>query len=257
MTAKSPARPPTTIIRTLDEAGSIEAVLRSIPPEFAPGVLVVDGGSTDGTPELARACGARVVRQNGKGLGDAILSGLREADGDLVLMMCGDGSYSGEALPRLLAKLDEGYDVVVASRYSDGPEDAWMFSPRRRSTSEDDTPVRAFGNRMFTALCRRLLALPVHDVLNGVKGFRREVYRGVERADDGFDLEMLVIAHERGFRMTDIPIVEKPRMAGMSKVRVGYHGWITLMVLVRAVGRRIARSLRRGRPATATARRGA
>lgn len=241
MPATASPRPPTTIIRTLNEAGSIETVLRSIPPELFPGVLVVDGGSTDGTPDIARACGARVIRQSGEGLGDAILSGIRAADSDRVLMMCGDGSYSGEALPRLIAELDRGYDVVVASRYSDGPEDAGMFSPRRRSTSEDDTLVRAFGNRMFTSLCRLLFGLPIHDVLNGVKGFRRKVYDGVERADAGFDLEMLVIARERGYRMTDIPIVEKPRMAGESKVKVGYHGWKTMMVVVRALGRKIAR----------------
>lgn len=243
----TPGSPPTILIRTLNEGGSIETVLQSIPPALAPGVLVVDGGSTDGTVEKARAAGARVIRQQGRGLGRAILSGVRAADSEVVLMMCGDGSYSGEALPRLLARLDEGYDLVVASRYSDGPEEASMFSPRRRSTSEDDTPLHAFGNRMFTGLCRLLFALPLHDVLNGVKGFRRRLYDGVtmDQAGDGWDLGMLLLAQERGARITDMPIVEKPRMAGESKVRVVYHGTVTLAEVWRSIGRRLRRRLRR------------
>lgn len=232
---RSSSLPTTLLIRTLNEADAIGKVLASVPPDLLPCVLIVDGGSTDRTTQIAEERGVRWIRQEGTGLGKAIVTGIQAADTPTVCMMCGDGSYSGADIPRFLAKLDEGFDVVVASRYSDGPESASMFSRHRRSTSKDDTPIRAFGNRSLTYLAQKLVGLPVHDSLNGVKAFRREVYEGVSIEDVGdmYDLEMLLSAHQRGYRVTDLPIHEEPRLGGKSKVWAPYHGGLSLLLIVR------------------------
>jgi dolichol-phosphate mannosyltransferase len=110
-----------------------------------------------------------------------------------------------------------------------------MLSPRRRSTSEDDTPLRALGNRLLTALCRLLFRVPVHDALNGFKAFRRSLLDAfdIERPGQEYDVELLLKAHRHGFRIAEVPIVESRRIAGESKLSAPYHGALILWVILR------------------------
>jgi glycosyltransferase involved in cell wall biosynthesis len=226
---------PAILLPALDEARCIGAVLAAIPKRLAPGVLVVDGGSTDGTPDVVRSLGFPVMRQEGRGLGRAVATGLENTHSDIVVVLDADGSHDPGDIPRLLSKLEEGFDLVVASRYSEGPADAGMLSLRRRSTSRDDTPVRAFGNRIFTSLCRSLHGVPIHDVLNGFKAFRRSILGVVslDRSDQDHDVELVIQAARAGLRLSEVPIVEHRRIAGRSKVRALYHGALILGVIVR------------------------
>lgn len=226
---------PTILIPALNEAECLAKILPRVPEHLVPGVLVVDGGSTDGTPDVVRNLGFRVIPQEGKGLGRAIVTGIRATASEVLVVIDADGSHDVRDIPRILAKLDEGYDLVLASRYMDGPEDAGMFSPRRKSTSYDDTPIRELGNRSFTALCRFLHGVPVHDVLNGFKAFRRSILDSfeIETLGQEYDVEMLLKARKRGFRIGEIPIVEDARIAGDSKLSVPYHGALILWVILR------------------------
>jgi hypothetical protein len=110
-----------------------------------------------------------------------------------------------------------------------------MFSLRRRSTSWDDTPLHAFGNRIFTWLCQSVHGVPIHDVLNGFKAFRRSILGvvSIERADQDHDVELVIQAARAGLRLAEVPIVEHRRIAGRSKVRALYHGALILGVIVR------------------------
>jgi glycosyltransferase involved in cell wall biosynthesis len=225
----------TILLPTLNEAECIEEVLGAVPADYRVGVLVIDGGSTDGTVEIVRRLGFRVIAQEGSGLGRAIATGIARTTGAVILAIDSDGAHEMSEIPRMVAKIDEGYDVVIGSRYSDGPPEAWMWSPRRRSTSADDTVLHAFGNRLFTSLCRLLFGVPVHDVLMGFKAFRREVFDTVkiDAAEQDYDVEVLLRAHKAGFRITDLPTVEHRRIGGASKLRAGYHGLLILRVIAR------------------------
>ncbi len=245
MSVETPAsKLPSILVPCLNEAECIESVLRAVPAEYAAGVLVIDGGSTDGTVEKVRGLGFRVIRQPGRGLGRAVVAGIEGTAGPVIVTIDADGSHDAADIPRLLAKIDEGYDLVIASRYSDGPEDAGMFSPRRRSTSADDTPIREFGNRAFTWLCRVLFGVPAHDTLNGFKAFRRPLFDTVKIEQPGqeYDIEVLLKAHLAGFRIGEVPIVEHLRLAGDSKLSVPYHGarilWVILRERMTSLGRR-------------------
>jgi glycosyltransferase involved in cell wall biosynthesis len=234
------AAPPAILIPALNEAECLARVLPRVPEPLAPGVLVVDGGSTDGTPDVVRRLGFRVIPQEGRGLGRAVVTGIRATTSDVIVVIDGDGSHDVRDIPRMLAKLAEGYDLVVACRYMDGPEDAGMLSPRRRSTSDDDTPIRELGNRALTALCRGLHRVPVHDALNGFKAFRRAVVEAfpIESPGQEYDVEILLKARRHGFRIGEIPIVESRRIAGESKLSAPYHGTLILGVILRELVRR-------------------
>jgi glycosyltransferase involved in cell wall biosynthesis len=224
----------TILLPTLNEAECIGPVLEAVPPEFRAGVLVIDGGSTDGTVEIVRRLGFPVIEQEGRGLGRAIATGIARTTGSVILAIDSDGAHEMSEIPRMVAKLDEGYDFVLGSRYN-GPPEAGMWSPRRRSTSADDTPLHAFGNRFFTWLCRLLFSVPVHDVLMGFKAFRREVFDTVriDAAEQDYDVEVLLRAHKAGFRIGELPTVEHRRIGGASKLRAGYHGLLILRVIAR------------------------
>jgi glycosyltransferase involved in cell wall biosynthesis len=221
------------LVPARNEAATIAAVLQSIPPELVPSVLVVDGRSTDRTPDIARALGFRVMTQRGAGLGDAIATGVEETHGDVIVTMDADGAHDGGHIVALLDKLADGYDLVLASRMPDAPESVGMFN-RQLQATEPRGFVRDFGNRFATALCRRLFGLTVRDVLNGCRAFRREVFAVCQptRAGQAHDIELLLKAHNAGFRITEVPIDQSPRLGGSSKLSVTLDGAAILSVVV-------------------------
>lgn len=118
-------------------------------------VIVVDDGSTDATAAVARAAGAKIVSHPyPKGNGAAIKSGARQASGEVIFFMDGDGQHRPEDISRLLAKLDEGYDMVVGARVS-----------RKSQASLHRAAANGFYNRFASWMSG-------HDVLDLTSGFR-------------------------------------------------------------------------------------
>ena len=89
-------------------------------------IVVADNGSTDGSPRIARECGARVVRVSQKGYGNALIAGIRESQGKYIIMGDCDGSYDFSQCGFILEKLREGYGLVVGNRYQGGIEKGAM-----------------------------------------------------------------------------------------------------------------------------------
>ncbi|HKF29806.1 MAG TPA: glycosyltransferase family 2 protein, partial [Candidatus Binataceae bacterium] len=129
-------------------------------------IVVVDGGSSDGTRESAAAHGVRVVSERGKGYGAAIQTGFEEARGDWVLTLDADLSHDPDFVAKMWRARDRG-DIVIASRYTRGGvayTDAF-----RKSLS-----------RLLNSCLRRLWSLPVRDVSSGYRLYRREALAGLE-----------------------------------------------------------------------------
>ena len=202
-----------TIGRLLDDLAAATATL----PQWDFEVIVVDDGSSDRGPAIARAKRAIVVRHEGPhGKGAALRRGFDVASGDCLVMMDGDYSHRAEDLGALLEALQPGVSLVVGSRIYGG--------------SEEYTPVRALGNVALTYLFGMLHGRYLSDALNGYKAFRRQVFSDFDYVSTGFDIEIELVCNalRTGGRVVEVPSHERARGGGYSKSRVIRHGTMFL-----------------------------
>jgi len=193
---------PDVILPALDEAAAIPMVLAGLPPGYAP--IVVDNGSTDGTAEIARRAGARVVTEPARGFGAACFTGLRAATADVVCFMDCDGSFDGRDLARVAAPvLDGRADLVLGTRQATAG--SW--------------PVHArVANRLLAMELRRRTSLQLRD-LGPMRAARRESLLALDLVDRrfGWPLEMVLRASDAGWRIEEVGVSYAPRV-GRSKV---------------------------------------
>ena len=139
--------------------------------------------------------------------------GYRAAKGEIVIGMDTDFSHDPADIPRFIQKIDEGYDMVLASRYiAGGRYEVGSFQTwRKKMTSR-------LGNMLISFVTR----VPVHDFTTSLRAVRREVIENVETESKGnsFFMEFVVKAYRKGYRMTEIPIDFKDRIVGRSKLNL-------------------------------------
>ena len=165
-------------------------------------VLVADNGSTDGSIELATGLNARVVAVPVLGYGAALAAGIAAAKGEYVIMGDSDASYDFSALAPFVARLHEGYDLVMGNRYMGGIASGAM------------PPMhRYFGNPLLTAVGRLFFSCKDSgDFYCGLRGFRKEAIQSLELQSRGmeFALEMLIKAKMHGLRIIEVPTTLSP-----------------------------------------------
>jgi dolichyl-phosphate beta-glucosyltransferase len=164
-------------------------------------LLISDDGSSDGTPELVEALGwqnLRVLRHANTGKGGAVRRGVLEARGEMILFADADNSTPIEELPKLIAKLNEGYEVVIGSRAAEGAEE------------HDRSLKRQITSGVLRGVVRLSSGIQVKDTQCGFKLFRRDVARtlfGAQRTMKfTFDLEILYLARKFGFSVAEVPV---------------------------------------------------
>lgn len=212
----------TLLLPTLNEIDGVRAVVPKLDRKWVDEIIVMDGGSTDGTVEFCQEEGLRVVRQKEKGYGRAILEGVHLAQGDFVIDFMADGNSLPDTIPQLLAKLEAGYDLVIASRYA-GP-----------AVSDDDDRLTAFGNWMFTRITNFLFGSSYTDVLNGYRGYRRASFLelGMDVKGLSWAMQSSVRFFTHGFKVTEVPTDEPKRMGGVRKMHPFFTGLdITFLIL--------------------------
>jgi dolichol-phosphate mannosyltransferase len=171
-------------------------------------IIVIHGNSADGTPEVARALGARVVPERRRGYAGALMTGFAEAQGDYVLTLDADLSHEPDFVARLWRARTRG-DIVIASRYVPGGVSYNSFVRERLSV-------------ILNFTLRRMLAMPVGDLSSGFRLYRRAALDGIAIETRNFEAqeEVLAKAYTRGFSIVEIPFTYFPREAGRSNARV-------------------------------------
>lgn len=184
-------------------------------------IVVADNGSTDGSQDIARRLGARVVHAAEKGYGSALLAGTGAARGEFVLMGDADDSYDFREAPRFLAKLREGYDLVQGCRLGSG---GGTILPGAMPVLH-----RWLGNPLFSHLARRWFRVPIQDIHCGLRAFRTQLLREIDLRCTGMEFasEMIIKATLRGARIAEIPITLSPdgRLTRSPHLRTFRDGW--------------------------------
>lgn len=203
------------IIPTRNEALALPSVLPAIPPWVAE-VIVVDNASTDGTPELARRLGARVVSEPRRGYGRACLAGIAALSPhvDTVLFMDGDASDRPEDMLRLLAPIAAGEAELVIGARTLGVETGAL------------TPQQRFGNALACLLIRLIWGVRYTD-LGPFRAIRRTslVQLGMRDETWGWTVEMQVRAARLGLLVQELPVGYRRRI-GISKISGTLSGTI-------------------------------
>lgn len=211
----------TVVIATLNEVGSIPALLQSIAGIFGQSIsiLVVDDGSTDGTRGYLEAAAKAypnlsvVLNDQPLTLAKAQAQGLGLSTTEYVVFMDGDLHHPPEFLPRILDKLREGFDIVIASRYIHG------------GSTKMRPPLRGIISRVACLIARLTLAnaREIRDPLSGFFGVRRNIVLDTRGAPSGFELLLFVLAGCGKRRMVEIPYVFEGRTNGESKIVRGVN----------------------------------
>ena len=201
------------ILPALNEAQNLDRVipeLKKALTALGPSneIIVVDGGSTDGTQEIVRKHEVRLVSQKLPGFGGAYHAGFDQARGEYVLTLDADGSHDPAFLSDLWKARSEG-DVVIASRYVPGG-------------SAEMPAWRRLLSRILNVTFRRGLSLPVHDLSSGFRLYHRPVLRDLELKATDFDVleEILIRALAAGYRVHEVPFRYRARVAGRSHARL-------------------------------------
>ena len=222
-------RPGVTLyIPTLNEYEAMKVIMPQIKKEWYDQLLIVDGGSTDGTLEYCKEMGYPVVMQSqpSKGLPNATLDAFRLFNQDIFIAFSPDGNSIAEKIPPLVEKMQEGYDMVIVSRYADGAK------------SEDDDIVTAFGNMSYTWLMNFLFGSKLTDSLVIYRAFTRDAMKKMEldvQTDENWlrkhwglsttwEIASSIRSAKLKLKVGEIPGDEPDRIGGVRKMSIFFNG---------------------------------
>lgn len=212
------------IILCLNEYPCLLKILPQINQSWFDEVVIIDGGSTDGSIAYAESLGFNVRRQSSRGVLEGIREGIATTQGEIIVFFTPDGNMLPEKLPVLVAKMREGFDMVTVSRYKDGAK------------STDDSLLSAFGNWFFTRLVNVLFGSKFTDLLGFYRAIRRDIFQKTEL--EGFEVsraintQLSIRAWKRKLKIAEISGDEPPRIAGKSVRRIWFHGTMELLTIL-------------------------
>ena len=220
------------IVPTLNEARNLPHVFAELPRGLHE-VIVVDGFSTDGTPEVARSLrrDVRVVEQSQRGKGDALRCGFEAATGEVLVMLDADGSADPAEIPAFVRALVDGADFAKGTRFH--PEGG----------SSDITRLRSAGNHLLSGTVNLLFGTDYSDLCYGYNAFWRHCLPAMNVDCTGFEVETLINIRiaRAGLAVSEVPSFERDRIHGESNLNTFRDGGRVLKTILRERLRRVPR----------------
>jgi glycosyltransferase involved in cell wall biosynthesis len=212
------------VIPTRNEAKNLYHTLPKI-PSFVKEVILVDGNSTDDTIAVAQEIypSIRILRQTGKGKGDAMRMGFAACTGDIIVMLDADGSAHPGEIGRFVEALTAGADFAKGSRFIKG------------GGSDDLTLLRTLGNYGLCMVVNILFGQKYSDLCYGYNAFWRQCLDYAHLDCDGFEIETQICLrmHKAQMKIAEVPSMEYARIYGQSNLRTFRDGWRVLMTIFR------------------------
>jgi glycosyltransferase involved in cell wall biosynthesis len=211
------------IIPTLNEIQGMKMVISKIKKEWVDEVIIVDGGSTDGTVEEAENLGFEVLKQKTIGShGAAIFDGFEYSKAEMLLMFGADGNNEPEEIPKMIEMMKKGYDQVIITRFG------------KTSINEDAGAIDAFGNKMFTSAANFFFGGNLSDTLSSSRAITRKAWNEIKF--NAFKTDSTQQISIRGMRkkqkMIEIDGNEPARIGGNRKMKPIQTGIILTRSLI-------------------------
>ncbi len=211
----------TLLIPTLNEIIGMKKIMPTISKNWVDQIIILDGGSTDGTIEYAQKEGYTCIVQKKPGLRNGYLEAWPYIQGDIVITFSPDGNSLSSRIPELIEKMKEGYDMVIVSRYANGAK------------SYDDDAITRFGNWMFTTTINLLFKAHYTDAMVIFRAYKKNlVYALGLDQEQTYSPEKLfatwiswepilsVRCAKKRLHVGEIPGDEPPRIGGERKLQV-------------------------------------
>jgi glycosyltransferase involved in cell wall biosynthesis len=226
----------TIVIPALNEELNIERSLDTLEQQISlpHRIVVVNDNSEDRTPDIVQEVSRRhpnielVTSPRPRGITNALKSGFENVNTPITVVMMADLCDDPATVPKMFEKIEEGFDLICASRYMPG------------GNRLGGPVLQGFFSRFVCSSLKKMTGIPTHDVSNAFKMYRTEILRTTPIEEAGFasSLEICVKAFLKGYRITEVPTVWKGRTAGKSsfkilKVARNYFRWYLWAVLLR------------------------
>jgi len=214
------------LIPTLNEIDGMRVVMPQVDRSLFKEIIVVDGGSTDGTVQYCHENNLTIVQQPNKGVPDAEEYGVLNSTADVIITFTPDGNSLSELLPSLCRLFHEGYDMIIVSRYL------------ATAKSDDDDVITALGNRIFTMAVNILFGGKLTDSLVGFRGYTRNAVKQMRLVSMGnefclrekfylmnsWELGSSIRASRLNLKVHEIPGDEPARIGGVRKMSILRNG---------------------------------
>ena len=211
----------TLFVLTYNEIEGMKSIMPRVKKEWVDQIIIADGGSVDGTLEYAKEHGYTTFVQKKKGIRHAYIEGFPLINGDIVVTFSPDGNSIPEAIPELIKKIKEGYDMVIASRYLD------------HAKSHDDNFVTRFGNWLFTKLINVFHGSNYTDALVIYRIYKKSLFYELKMdTEESYNMEkwfftimgieplLSIRCAKYKKKYTEIPEDEPKRIGGERKLQI-------------------------------------
>lgn len=191
-------------------------------------IVVVNDNSADRTrqlveKEMKKNSRIRLINRNPpNGFGLALRDGIKNARGQIIIFVMADLCDEVEKIPEMVKKIEEGCDVVIASRFIRG------------GRVENYPDVKLLANRLCNETIRILYRIPSNDITNAFKAYKAPLLKKLRLESDGFEIlsEVIIKLCKEGVKIGQLPTVWKGRVIGTSKMRLAASGFSYLKVIL-------------------------